>query len=101
VLLVQYLLISSYLAITLQDYDTTTINKYCNPLGVFGSFECRISNEGDDSKLELRAAVVVHLCDHNYSYGRHNYMVAEVDYDMHWTCQNQSINGHKYTEKNQ
>jgi hypothetical protein len=30
--------------------------KYCAPLGVFGSFECRISNEEDDSELEMHVA---------------------------------------------
>jgi hypothetical protein len=31
--------------------------KRCIPLGVFGSFECRISNdEEDDLELEMRAA---------------------------------------------
>jgi len=28
----------------------------CTPLGVFGSFECRISNKEEDSELEMRAA---------------------------------------------
>jgi hypothetical protein len=28
----------------------------CTPLGVFGSFECRISNEEENSELEMRAA---------------------------------------------
>jgi hypothetical protein len=32
------------------------VTSKCTPVGVFGSFECRISNKEEDSELEMRAA---------------------------------------------